>query len=589
MGGFDIYVKVDTAVLNPTSAALGTLIASPSLTSICVSGLATIGSCTVGGANGRGVVEVTTLDSSGGNECGGLGPCSGLAFTITYNVVAAATSTPISYPIAPGCSNTSVSSPANMCVLVDDAFGTSLSENIQGANVTQTVVTAVSCNSPLVVGTLTVCTATVTDASTSPTNPTGIVTFSTDGPGSFGPFTSCNLTNVGTDAANCTLSYAQTVVNNGYVNIGASYGGDATHSASTAAPFPLIISKATPVLTTSVSSTSIPVGGFVTDQATLEGGYPSTGVSGYVDYYIHYNGVCSELGHAVSTVVVGSGNSVGRSGSWQLVTPGNYSFDAIYLGDGKNYEVISACEPFTATMTSKDFGLTPAAANVVVLAGSTVTDRINVTSVGAFSGLMALTNSTVPAGVTVTFVPDQFIITALGALVSVQIAALPTVRAATFGLVVTGTSGSISHRFTINVTIIASAPMLKQLKWDHDLSLPAIQNWKASVFNPQKNSVNVVIRIVGVTVTQGSNMFDVVCGKTCIATLGGSVDVTPGLSPVSIDPGGAARLKFNYSLGQGFQEQTVRFTATLYWTVGGGTSYILGNEISGTFFVEGND
>src|SRR2546427_13187293 len=43
MGGFDIYVSVDTTYLNPVSAALGTLISSPSLTSICVNGISQTG------------------------------------------------------------------------------------------------------------------------------------------------------------------------------------------------------------------------------------------------------------------------------------------------------------------------------------------------------------------------------------------------------------------------------------------------------------------------------------------------------------------------------------------------------------------
>src|SRR2546425_10623257 len=131
MGGFDIYVASNNAFVNPTSAALGTLIASPTLTSICVNGSAVIGSCTTG----PGVVEVSTIESSGANECGGISPCSGMAFTITYHVVGATPTTSLSYPTAAGCSNSSVSSPPNTCVLVADAFGTTLSENIQGATV----------------------------------------------------------------------------------------------------------------------------------------------------------------------------------------------------------------------------------------------------------------------------------------------------------------------------------------------------------------------------------------------------------------------------------------------------------------------
>src|SRR3989442_8236461 len=82
MGGLDIYVASNPAFVSPVSAALGSLIASPSLTSICVNGSAQTGSCTVGSANGAGVVQVTTIESSGSNECGGISPCSGMAFTI---------------------------------------------------------------------------------------------------------------------------------------------------------------------------------------------------------------------------------------------------------------------------------------------------------------------------------------------------------------------------------------------------------------------------------------------------------------------------------------------------------------------------
>src|SRR3989442_1032267 len=145
MGGLDIYVRSDPAFVSPTSAALGPLIASPSLTSICVNGSAQTGSCTVGTANGPGVVEVTTIESSGVNECGGIAPCSGMAFLINYTVVGATPSTSLSYPTAAGCSTSSVPSPSNTCVLVDDATGTTLPENIQGAIVNIVLPNGVVC------------------------------------------------------------------------------------------------------------------------------------------------------------------------------------------------------------------------------------------------------------------------------------------------------------------------------------------------------------------------------------------------------------------------------------------------------------
>src|SRR3989475_3712019 len=131
MGGWDIYVAADPAFLNPTSAALGTLVASPSLTSICINGAPTTGSCTVNTANGPGVVEATTIDSSGNNECGGNAPCSGMAFTINYTVVEKTSSTVISYPSALSCGQATSVTGTNVCIAVDDATGNPLPETIQ--------------------------------------------------------------------------------------------------------------------------------------------------------------------------------------------------------------------------------------------------------------------------------------------------------------------------------------------------------------------------------------------------------------------------------------------------------------------------
>src|SRR5438552_4023357 len=261
MGGFDIFVNSSNAFVNPTGAALGTLIVNPSLTSICINGTPTTGACTVGEANGHGVVEVTTIESTGGNECGGISPCSGMAFTITYSVMGSTPSTPISYPIAAGCSTSSVSSPADVCVLVDDNTGTTLSESIQGATVTQAAVThptstSVSCSpSPLVINQATSCTATVTDTAVGPTNPSGSVGFTTNSTGTFNPTSaSCTLA-AGTTAgtATCSLSYTPTVT--GHHLITGSYGGDSTHSASQGT-FTIPVTPPPPHTTTTLLSCS---------------------------------------------------------------------------------------------------------------------------------------------------------------------------------------------------------------------------------------------------------------------------------------------------------------------------------------------
>src|SRR2546425_2502622 len=140
MGAFDIFVSANPAYLIPTNAALGNLIANPSVTTRCVNEQSFEGACTVNEANGPGVVEVSTIESTGLNECGNVGPCSGMAFTITYRVVGNSPSTSFSVPSAPGCFNTSVSSTANVCVLVDsEPDDVTCPENLQGAIVTQTL------------------------------------------------------------------------------------------------------------------------------------------------------------------------------------------------------------------------------------------------------------------------------------------------------------------------------------------------------------------------------------------------------------------------------------------------------------------
>src|SRR5438552_16457152 len=108
MVGFDIYVAAYPAYLTPTNATLGTVIAGPSLTSICVNGSALTGACTPNTANGPGVVVVSTAESSGENECGGTSQCSGMDFNITLRVISFVTWTNISYLSNPCCSTSSV-------------------------------------------------------------------------------------------------------------------------------------------------------------------------------------------------------------------------------------------------------------------------------------------------------------------------------------------------------------------------------------------------------------------------------------------------------------------------------------------------
>src|SRR5437016_9929915 len=146
MAGFEIYVKSDHAIVNPVSAALGSLIAHPALSDMCIDNVSfTVNQCSPGGVNGPGVVQVGATEITGTNECGGVSPCSGMAFTITYNVVGQAMQTSLFYPTAASCSSTSVFSQPNTCVVIVNAVRTILPESIQGATVAQTKFTGLVC------------------------------------------------------------------------------------------------------------------------------------------------------------------------------------------------------------------------------------------------------------------------------------------------------------------------------------------------------------------------------------------------------------------------------------------------------------
>jgi hypothetical protein len=378
LAGFDIYLSVDTNFLIPTGAALGPLIPSPDplLTNICINGAAVTGSCTVNSANGPGVVEVSTADSSGINVCAAA-PCSGLAFTVTYLVVHPTPSTPISYPSARACFVSSVSSPPNMCVQVLNSTGNTLSENIQGAAVTHVVfinhtTVSVTCTpNPVGVG-LTdtsadaTCTAVVDDlASSGKVSPISTVTFTSDGIGTFNP-NFCFLGQIGTTtSSNCQVSYKPIQVGSGVHHIGAIYLGDTVHSGnstlSEGKQFSLTVAPASVTVSTQVkvdqtgfpvnATTGVAQGLPVHDEVIMFHGWQLTGVDGTVTYTLYPNTVCTAgTGTVVSTVGVLPQNDIVPPSASVAPLAGSYSFQATFNNVTlNNNRITSACEPFTVT------------------------------------------------------------------------------------------------------------------------------------------------------------------------------------------------------------------------------------------------
>src|SRR5205807_1846257 len=111
-----------------------------------------------------------------------------------------------------------------------DAFSLTVTMQVQAHQTS----TSISCLlNTVVINQVTPCTATVTDTSAAPTNPTGNVSFSSDSTGSFIPDTAnCMLTPVGANVASCSISYVPSAMGTGTHTISATYSGDSSHVSS---------------------------------------------------------------------------------------------------------------------------------------------------------------------------------------------------------------------------------------------------------------------------------------------------------------------------------------------------------------------
>jgi hypothetical protein len=117
-----------------------------------------------------------------------------------------------------------------------------------------TTSTSVTCSpTPIAVNAQTYCTATVTDTIVgTPVTPTGSVTFSSSGAGTFGS-ASCSLFGTGANAT-CLVGYTPASGTEGTQTITANYPGDSTHLGSTSASFTITAEKRS--TSTSLSCTS---------------------------------------------------------------------------------------------------------------------------------------------------------------------------------------------------------------------------------------------------------------------------------------------------------------------------------------------
>src|SRR5207245_10479991 len=180
------------------------------------------------------------------------------------------------------------------------------------------------------------------------------------------------------------------------------YSGDANNNGATSPCEPLTVTKASPAITTTLSSNSARVGQTVTDSATLSSFFQAGGT---VTYSVFTNGACTAPVTAASIVTVTNG-VVPKSRAVLFNATGSFSFQGVYSGDTNNNGATSPCGP---RAVSAGVAISTTLSSTTPLVGTTVTDSATLSGQSATAGgtvtyaLFTNTACTAP-GVTVSVV-----------------------------------------------------------------------------------------------------------------------------------------------------------------------------------------
>jgi LPXTG-site transpeptidase (sortase) family protein len=129
------------------------------------------------------------------------------------------------------------------------------------------------------------------------------------------------------------------------------YSGDALNNGaiSSCTSEVLIVNKASPTIATTLSSTSIAVGGTVHDSATLTGA--TSNAIGNVTYSVYSDSLCTLSPQAAGIKTVANG-VVPDSDPITFPTAGTYYWQAVYTGGPNNNGATSACTSEALTVTA---------------------------------------------------------------------------------------------------------------------------------------------------------------------------------------------------------------------------------------------
>jgi hypothetical protein len=138
-----------------------------------------------------------------------------------------------------------------------------------------------------------------------------------------------------------------------------------------------------PLLTTTLSDTTIEVGGTVHDSATLSGASANAG--GTVTYTVYTDNACSQGAHDAGTVTVTNG-VVPDSNPITFHQAGDYFWQAVYSGDANNDPATSDCTSEHLVVTKKGPSIATTLSDTTIEVGGTVHDSATLSGATADAG-----------------------------------------------------------------------------------------------------------------------------------------------------------------------------------------------------------
>ena len=417
-GGYDVYVRTTNAILTPTAITLATFLPAGFENAHCVNLVGT--SCDANDGLGVAHEAFASFGLTAGN---------GTLFTITYSV-GTGSGTTVAFP------ETVTSNNGLDFVSDSNGFNITGMPETNGLYGVLPTSTSVSCSpSSVNPGTSTMCTATVTDTSSTPITPGGPVSFNTNGAGSF-TGSPCNLSGSGVSSS-CQASYTPTAVGTGAHVITANYGGDAAHGTSNGQTTVTVTSVPLDPTTTHVSCSPASVLDNSATTCTAQVNDTSTVFTtptGSVSFAS--DGTGSFTGSPCTLSGVGRLSSCQASYTPSVAGTGSHKITASYAGDSTH----NPSQGFD-TVTVQDFNI--GASSPAVDVGGSALSTITVSAVGGFAGTVTLSDTSLPSGLSC----GAFSPASVSGSGSAMLSCMSSITGI-YSVTITGTSSSLSHPAT---------------------------------------------------------------------------------------------------------------------------------------------